>query len=76
MTLTVCQDMTHIHVVTIHNMTRTAETWQAVKGRIIARYRTVSHLARQLECHPNAIRGAVEGKCPKVRAKLKRRSVV
>jgi hypothetical protein len=68
--------MTHIHVVTTHNMTMKPEAWHAVKGRIISRHGTISALAALLKHHPNAIRGAVEGRCPKVRRKLQKRGLL
>lgn len=64
--------MTTCHVVTTHNVTSKPETWRNVKGRVIARYGTITKLAHLLGRHPNAIRGAVEGKCPKVLTEMRK----
>ena len=56
-------------IVTV-NTARKAPHWNTVKGRIITRFGTVSAAARLFECHPNAIREAVKGRCPKVREKM------
>lgn len=56
---------------TTHNGTNERETWQKVKARIVARYRTVVALAAILECHPNSIRYATQGRCPRVLKRMK-----
>lgn len=56
---------------TVHNGHIERQNWRRVKGKIIARFGTVEAAARIIGCHPNAIRYAVRGLCPRVKAKLK-----
>jgi hypothetical protein len=53
------------------NSANDVKTWKPVKARIVgSRFGTISGLAAHLRCHPNAIRLAAAGQCPRVRAKL------
>jgi hypothetical protein len=47
------------------------KTWWEVKGKITARFGTVSACAATLGCSQDALRKAVEGSCPGVAARLK-----
>jgi len=47
------------------------KTWWLVKGKITARFGSVSACARKLECSQDGIRKAVEGKCPGIATRLK-----
>ena len=47
------------------------KNWWTVKGLIIPVFGTVSACAARLECSPDALRKAVDGKCPRVAEKLK-----
>lgn len=46
------------------------QKWVAVKVKVIARFGTITAAARKLGCHPNAIRYAVMGLCPRVKVRL------
>jgi hypothetical protein len=58
--------------VTIHNATIRHPNWHEVKGKVIARFKTVKAAARMIGCHPNSIRNAAEGRSPNVWKKLSR----
>jgi hypothetical protein len=58
-------------IVICHNKTIKREKWRRIKAKLIARHGTVKAVAAMIDCHPNAIRYAVEGRCPRVAARLK-----
>ena len=58
-------------VVTTHSA-HDVRKWKPVKARIIgSRFGSITSLAAHLGVHPNSIRLAASGKCPRVVTKLK-----
>jgi hypothetical protein len=58
--------------VTVHNGTIEKQKWVKVKARIIARFGTVRQAASIVQCHPNALRYTVSGRCPRVAKRLQK----
>jgi len=56
--------------VTVNNISNKHRKWRKVKIRVIERFGTIRAAAKELKCHPNAIRYSTEGKCPNVQRKL------
>ena len=48
----------------------TGKSWNEVKGELIGLFGTLSEAARELRCHTNSLRVAVEGDAPGIRARL------
>ncbi len=44
--------------------------WIQVKAKLILKFGTVKRAASFLDCHPNALRYSVAGKCPRVAFRL------
>lgn len=55
-----------------HNGAIEKQRWQRVKAKIIARFGTIRAAASVIHCHPNAIRYANAGRCPRVAERLKK----
>lgn len=51
-------------------MTSQAKRWNKIKGQLIAKRGRLTIVANEIGCHPNALRHAVEGRAPKVKAKM------
>ena len=48
------------------------QDWRNVKAKITVRFGTITACARHLKCSDEAIRQAVNGKCPGVATKLEK----
>lgn len=58
---------------TSHNETSEKQKWQIYKANLIARFGTIKAAAAIFDCHPNALRGAATGKCPRVAKRVSRK---
>lgn len=54
---------------TIHNG-QISPGWRKVKAKVIERFGTVEAAAVKLNCHPNSVRNAAEGRSPGILKKL------
>jgi hypothetical protein len=70
-----------VSIVTIHNTEKIAagchgrkrkvsRSWQTTKASIIHRFKTVKQFAAMLGCHPNSLRYACDGRCPRILVKM------
>jgi len=56
--------------VTNHNRHSEKKRWRPVKAKVVARFGAITAAARAIGCHPNPVRYAQSGLCPKVKNKL------